>query len=52
MIARILAALALLGALLTALPAGATCVPGRVEVDPRTGTVVVELPRCNPPPTQ
>lgn len=49
MLKRVTAAALLLAALLLGTaPASATCVPGRIEVDPRTGTIVVELPRCNP----
>jgi hypothetical protein len=36
--------------LITALPASAMCIPGRVGVDPKTGKVTIELPRCDPPP--
>ena len=51
MIKRLIAGIALLAALLlSSFPASATCVPGRIEVDPKTGTITIELPRCNPPP--
>lgn len=33
---------------MTALPASATCTPGRVEVDPKAKKVIVEPPRCRP----
>ena len=50
MIKRMIAGIALLVALLlSSIPATATCIPGRIEVDPKSGKVVVELPRCNPP---
>ena len=42
----------LAGLLLASLPAGATCIPGRIALDPKTGKVTIELPRCEPPPQQ
>lgn len=51
MIRRALTALAVAGAVLAAsAPASATCEAGRIGVDPRTGKVIIEPPRCNPPP--
>jgi hypothetical protein len=39
------------GIVFSAGSAAATCVPGRIGVDPRTGEITIELPRCEPPPT-
>ena len=50
MMKRFAAAVGLLIVLaLSTLSASATCIPGRIEVDPKTGKVTIELPRCNPP---
>jgi hypothetical protein len=46
----VVATMALVILLMASWPAAAMCTPGRIGVDPRTGKVTVELPRCNPPP--
>jgi len=51
MIKRAIAAAALLAGLaLAGTSAHATCVAGRIGVDPKTHKIIFEPPSCNPPP--
>lgn len=51
MIKRVIAAAVVLAGLSFAgSPANAMCIPGRIGIDPKTHKVIIELPKCNPPP--